>query len=487
MNSSEPDRIVFPDPDPVLTETPSIKKYIKYLAFFGPGAIVASITVGQGQLILGPQIGAWAGFALLWLITINIGSYIIAYVGCRFTMLSGIGLMDLFAIKTKKGWVNWISIAIILFFIPIFTATILTSLGQALAWVFGVGHYLIWGVSFCLLAGILVIVARYKFLEYTQAFFVAVLAIGAVVSVISIKPDILEILPNFITIGQNVPAGYPDWVINDYPSVTKTPIPLVMLGYLGTLSVTMLTLIGYLGWIKVEKWGIFKDRKDPNAFSQKCFNYFVKTGKITYLPNEEKEIKKSHILLKPLLIDLSLAFIIVSIVSAAYMIAGAVLLGPPEQALPTDAKLVEEQAIIFGYLADWLKPLFQISVVFALFGTVYAGFEAVSRMLYETGKSVSKRVGGLEYKRFMLYVLIFLLVTGVPLAIWMYKGLSVLLMLSLTLMFVGVIGVVMYGIGAIYLSQKVLPEKYKLGKIGLAVSILAIFLMMIPVLLIFVW
>jgi len=47
MNSSEPDRIVFPDPDPVLTETPSIKKYIKYLAFFGPGAIVASITVGH--------------------------------------------------------------------------------------------------------------------------------------------------------------------------------------------------------------------------------------------------------------------------------------------------------------------------------------------------------------------------------------------------------------------------------------------------------
>ena len=486
MNSSEHDRIVFPDPDPVLTEKPSIKKYIKYLAFFGPGAVVASITVGQGQLILGPQIGAWAGFALLWLITISIGSYIIAYVGCRFTMLSGISLMDLFAIKTKKGWINWLFIAILLVFIPIFTATILTSLGQALAWVFGIGHYLIWGISFCLLAGILVIVARYKVLEYTQAFFVAVLAIGAVVSVISIKPDILEVLPNFITIGQNVPASYPDWVLNDYPSVAKTPIPLVMLGYLGTLTVTTLTLIGYLGWIKVKKWGIFKDRKDSNAFSQKCFNHFNKNGEITYLPNDKKEIKKSRILLKPLLIDLSLAFIIVSIVSAAYMIAGAVLLGPPEQALPTDAKLVEEQVIIFEYLAGWLKPLFQISVVFALFGTVYAGFEAVSRMLYETGKSVSKRMEGLEYKRFMLYVLIFLLSTGIPLAIWMYKGLSVLLMLSLTLMFIGVIGVIMYGIGAIYLSQKVLPEKYRLGRIGLAIAIIAVFLMMVPILLVII-
>jgi Mn2+/Fe2+ NRAMP family transporter len=482
MKSDKQDLISFPEPDPILTEKPSIKKYLRYFAFFGPGAIVASITIGQGQLILGPQIGAWAGFALLWLITINIGSYIIAYVGCRFTMLSGIGLMDLFSIKTKKSWLNWLFIALMLFFIPIFTATILTSLGQALAWVFGFGHYLIWGVSLCLLAGILAIAARYKFLEYTQAFFVAVLAIGAVVSVISLKPDFLDILPNFITIGQNVPTNYPDWVITDYPSVTRTSIPLIMLGYLGTLTITILTLIGYLGWIKVKKWGIFKDRKDTNSFSQKCFDEFSKKGKITYLPNDLNEVKKSRILLKPLSVDLSLAFIAVSVVSAAYMIAGNYLLGPPFFKLPSDAKLIEEQLVIFTNLADWLKPLFQVSVVFALFGTVYAGFEAASRMLFETGRCISKRMKDLNYNRFMLYVLIYLLASGIPLAIWMYMGLSVLLMLSLTLMFIGVIGVIMYGIGAIYLSQKVLPEKYKLGKIGLAFSIIAILLMMIPIL-----
>ena len=44
---------------------------------------------------------------------------------------------------------------------------------------------------------------------------------------------------------------------------------------------------------------------------------------------------------------LVLAFIIVSIVSAAYMIAGAILLGPPHELLPSDAKLVQEQLIIF--------------------------------------------------------------------------------------------------------------------------------------------
>lgn len=48
MKSDKQNLISFPDP--VLTEKPSIKNCIKYIAFFGPGAIVASITIGQGKL-----------------------------------------------------------------------------------------------------------------------------------------------------------------------------------------------------------------------------------------------------------------------------------------------------------------------------------------------------------------------------------------------------------------------------------------------------
>ena len=478
MTKNKKDLITYPDPDPVLLEKPSLRKYIKYLSFFGPGAIVASLTIGQGQLIIGPQIGAWAGFALLWLISLSIGSYIIAYVSCRFTMLSGINVMDLFATKTKKGWFNWIIIVIMLIFIPIFTASIMTTLGQAIQWIVGIGHYLIWGVSFCLLAGILVLLGRYKLLEHTQAFFVGILAIGALFSVFYIKPDLLEILPNYLLIGQNVPNSYPQWV-DQVEGFSKTPIPLVMLGFLGTLNFTLITLIGYLGWIKVKKWGIFKDQEDPNNFSEKLFNSFKKNGKITYLPDDEKEIKKSRVLLKPLLIDLSIAFIIVSIVSSAYMIAGKYLLGPQE-ILPSDVDLIKTQGIIFSNMASWLEPLFKISVFFALFGTVYAGFEAATRMLFETGKTINIKIKNIQYKRFMLYLLIYILVISVPLAYLMYLGLSVLLMLSITLLFIGVFGVIIYGIGAIYLSQKVLPKKYKLGKINLILSIIAIILLIIP-------
>jgi len=485
------EKISYPEPHDVFVQKPSLRKYLKYLLFFGPGAIVASLTIGQGQLIIGPQIGAWASYSLLWLITLNIGSYIIAYISFRFTMLSGIGIMDLFAIKTHKSWFNWVFIIIMLIFIPIFTATIMTSLGQALNWIFGFGHYLIWGVLFCLIAGIIVIIGRFKLFEITHSIFIIVLATGAIVSVLTViianNINFMDIIPNFFTIGQNVPKEFPTWVTDNYPSVTKTSIPLYMLAYLGTLTITIITTIGYLGWIKIKKWGIFKDKKDPEVFSQKCFENFKKEGKITYLPEQSTELKKSRLLLKPVKIDLFLAFIIVSIVSASYMIAGYVLLGA-NKVLPSDAKLVQSQLIIFTYLADWLKPLFQISVVFALFGTVYAGFEAATRMLYETSKNFSKKIQDFEYKRFMFYVLIYILVTSVPLAIKMAidPNFSVLTFLSITLLFIGVIGVIIYGIGVIILSQTVLPEKYKLRPIGLVLSIFSVIFMSIPFIFLFI-
>ncbi|KAA0001839.1 MAG: hypothetical protein FE048_04825 [Thermoplasmata archaeon] len=473
--------IKFPEPDEILKEKPSIRKYIKYLAFFGPGAIVASVTIGQGQLILGPQIGAWAGFKLLWLITLSVASYIIAYVGCRFMLLSGINMMDLFAIKTKKGLLNWLFIAIIFIFTPLFIAAIVTTMGETMAWIIGKGHYLFWGILFCLLAAILAIVGRYKLVEYSQAFFVAILAIGAIISVILLKPYLLDILPNYFMIG-NVPE-YPEWVVREFPTVAEKPVPLIMLGYLGTLTLTIITIVSYSGWIKVKRWGIFKNNDNPDEFSQRLFSIFRKKGKITYLPEDEKEIKKSRILLKPVIVDMAIAFTIVAIASSAYMIAGAYLLGPQPDGtyrLPSDINLLKEQAVIFSNIAPWLKPLYQVSVFFALFGTVYGGFEAVSRMLYETSKSVSEKIRSLPYRKFMFYLLIYMLVTGLPLAILGYYGLSIILMLSITLLFIGVFGVIIYGIAAIYMSQKFLPEKYKMSRILLAAAIVSVMLMMVP-------
>ncbi|MDD3492748.1 MAG: Nramp family divalent metal transporter [Candidatus Thermoplasmatota archaeon] len=479
MSDSGSSAVLFCEPDPVLTARPSLRKYLRYLLFFGPGAVLASMTIGQGQLILGPQIGAWAGYALLWLITLNIGSYLICYVGTRFTMLSGISVMDVFALKTRRGWINWLLIGIMAIFVPTFAATIITTLGKSLEWIFGGGHYLFWGISFSVLAALLALLGRYKLLEVSQAFFVAVLGVGAIASVALLRPDLLDLLPNFFRIG-NVPS-YPGWV-DTVPDFTKTPIPLSMMGYLGTLTISIVPLVGYLGWVKVKKWGIFRGSEDPAALSQRLFSRYKEKGAIDYLPEDRQQLRMSRLHLRPLMVDLAIAFLIVSLVSAAYMIAGADRLG---RDIPTDVELIKRQAVIFSDMASWLKPLYQVSVAFALFGTVYSAFEAATRMLYETTRTIRPTAGRLSYKRFMLYFLVYVLSLGIPLALLMASGLSVLLVLSITLLFIGVIGVIIYGVGAVYITQRVLPAAYRLHPLSLAAAVVGVLLLCIPLLYLF--
>lgn len=483
------EKISYPEPDKVLTEKPSIKKYLKYLLFFGPGAIVASMTIGQGQLILGPQIGGWAQFGLLWLITANIASYIFCYIGTRFTMLSGINIMDIFSYKTKKGWFNWLLLIIVMIFIPIFTATIITTVGQSLAWIItGTSStvlYLPLGIAVCLLAAFLIIFAKYKFLEFVQAFFIVVLGIGAVISAVFVlqsvtNVDYFDMIISFFKIG-NVPS-YPGWV-DEIEGFTKTPVPMIMLGYLGTLTISMIPLVGYFGWIKIKRWGIFKDKKDPESFEEQTFEDFKKNkGSITFLPDSKDEIKKSRKLMIPLKVDLAIAFIVVSIVSVCYVICGRFLLGPQNGTylLPSNIDLIEQQSVIFTSLSPILKPLFQISVFFAFFGTIYAGFEAAARMIRQTSKNIIPKIHKMEYRKYLIYLIVYVLSLGIPLSILIYKGLSFMLILSITLLFIGVVCVLFYGIAVIYMSQKVLPEKYRLGPFGLLLGIIGIILMIIP-------
>ena len=209
------------------------------------------------------------------------------------------------------------------------------------------------------------------------------------------------------------------------------------------------------------------------------FARYQKQGAITYLPTDGREVRKSRLLLRPFIVDLVLAFVMVSLVSAAYMIAGADRLGPLQD-IPTDVDLLKKQAVIFSGIAGWLRPLYQVSVTFALFGTVYSAFEAAARMLYETTKSIRGGVRRIPYTRFMLYFLIYVLVLSIPLTLLMYYGLSVLLVLSITLLFIGVIGVVIYGLGVIFISQRVLPPAYHLHPIMLSAAIIGVLLLLLP-------
>ena len=95
------------------------------------------------------------------------------------------------------------------------------------------------------------------------------------------------------------------------------------------------------------------------------------------------------------------------------------------------------------------------------------------------------KIGHTPYRKFMFYFLLYILATGIPLAI-IGSMTSIILMLSITLLFIGVIGVAIYGIGAIYMSQKILPAEYRLRGIGLVIAVISVILMIVPIFFLFV-
>jgi hypothetical protein len=108
-------------------------------------------------------------------------------------------------------------------------------------------------------------------------------------------------------------------------------------------------------------------------------------------------------------------------------------------------------------------------------------------MLYETAKPISKKINKLSYRKFMIYILAYLLLVAIPLTIITYlTDLSLLILLSVFLLFIGVIGVIFYGIGSIFITQKILPAQYRLGKLGVALAWLAIILMLLPFIFLFI-
>jgi len=124
-------------------------RYLYYLKYFGPGAVIACMTIGAGDIVLAPRIGAWAIplYSALWIITFAmITKALTAYLATRYSLLSGEHIMTLFSRVRPRGWVNILSLIIGFALLPFMIATFLTILGNVLTVFTGTGDFIIWGV-----------------------------------------------------------------------------------------------------------------------------------------------------------------------------------------------------------------------------------------------------------------------------------------------------------------------------------------------------
>jgi hypothetical protein len=409
------------------------RHFIRYLKYFGPGAILASMTIGAGNIVLAPRVGAWAvpAYSALWIITFAlISKGLTAYMATRYSLLSGEHIMSLFARVRPRGWINIISIIIGFALLPFMIATFLTILGNVLTLFTNIGNYFMWGVGIGLLIACFGFFGTLRIMEIVQLVCAIFLAIGAIIAVLVVHPDWLNVLQGLVIV--QVPR-VATWVTAE--DIIAVPILLQMAAVYGTMNGVYSDFTAYIAW--------WRQKTNEKKISLKSEEF---TG---------------------MKVDLLLSLLIVAIFTIAFMVAGAVILGQ-KQIVPNGVDLISAQREIYATISPLIGLyLYPIAVLIVIAGTIYAGMDAVPRMIKAWADPISTRVKQIRFKRFQGYIVLYLLLVSLPLML-IEKP---IILMTLYLLTTGVFGMWLLGWGALWANQRHLPKEQRFGKGMLAIYI----------------
>lgn len=396
------------------------------MKYFGPGAVIACFTMGAGDVVLAPRIGAWAlpVYSALWIITFAmITKGLTAYLATRYSLLSGEHIMTLFTSFRPRGWINIVSLILGLVLLPFMIATFLTVLGNIIALFTNVGNFIIWGISIGGVIALFGFISTYKVVEKIQLVFALFLSIGALIAVVVVHPDWFAMFKGFFII--QVPKIAP-WVTAQ--DIITVPVMLQLAAIYGTMHGSYADFTAYISW-----W----------------------LGRV----NEKKVALKSEIM-TGLKLDLIISFVIVAIFMAAFLAAGVVILGE-RHLVPDGVDLISAQKSIYSVINPFVgNYLYPVAILIVIGGAIYAGMDATPRMIKAWLDPISKRTQKISFKRFQGYLILYYNIVSIPL---MFIQQPIILM-TIYLLFTGVFGMWLLGWGALWANLKHLPKEERLSK-----------------------
>ncbi|HJR51172.1 MAG TPA: Nramp family divalent metal transporter, partial [Gemmatimonadales bacterium] len=165
-------------------ESPPPPRGLAVLGVFGPGAILASATIGAGETILAVRAGAWGGYDLLWLILVAsfTKSFVLLYLLGRYAALTGDSVAHrLMELPGPRGWLLVFILLADLVPAGAVFAAIAAPCGALITQHAG-GDPRVWAIAFALLAILVAVVQKYELLEQQQVVVCFVLLVCVVVS-----------------------------------------------------------------------------------------------------------------------------------------------------------------------------------------------------------------------------------------------------------------------------------------------------------------
>ncbi len=468
MNSQvEPAPAAAPLPASLLSRNP-----VRWLAIFGPGAVIASLTIGVGELIFSSRAGALFGFRLLWFFLLVLAlKWILVFASARHIVLTGAHpfqrWMDL---PGPRGWFPLVFFLLAVPCFPIWVCfhagtlgTLVSSLAGTEAALSGGAHFG-WGIV--MLAGVLILAASggYQALERVQLAIVLLMLGAVLISVFFLRPDWMDFLRGLL-IPQ--PLAYPPWITPEtFPDIAQRPVWLEATTYVGVIGGSSYDYLAYVSYLREKHWGQ------------------AGVGVATSAELKAMTDNPSHVnrrWLRAPLVDCTMSFVSVLLFTGVFVVCGAVVLGPQHK-VPGGANLLALQAEFVASVHPWLKQVYFAGALLAVFGTLYGTIEVAPTILRELATAFRPGTAAKLRPRLRLWSVGWVGVGGFVILLWSLilhlqsgadKPPGLIAILTPANLFTGVLGCGLICLLNVWMDWRFLPVGLRPSKTFLCLSLLA--------------
>ena len=369
-----------------------IKKPPAGLAVFmlvGPSMIWAAEYIGSGEVIIATRTGAILGTTVLWAVVLGVFlKFWIGMSGARYTVCTGEGMVDMFGrMPGPKNWAVWI-VLVIQFVAGTFSIGALASSAAIfLNSMFPVGRTLC-GWIVALFAVAVAWSGIFDVLKIVMSVFVLIIVLGVLYVAGHVFPTLTELLGG---LSFKVPEIAP-WAVSieggDNP--WKEILPLLGWGAGGFAS-----QVWYTYWVLGAGYGAAAGRGYGKPADLSSLQQMSRTT-----------AEKIKGWCRVMYVDASLAVVIGIVVTSAFLVAGAGILGP-RQLAPEGSDLAMKLSEVFSQRWGSLGGfLFILAGAAALISTQIGQLAGWPRLLADSFRicvpSITKRFSWKKQFRFFL-------------------------------------------------------------------------------------
>jgi len=407
----------------IYAEPFSVGKLLRMMKFFGPAAVVASLSLGVGETIMVTGLGAWSEYGLLWLLILSVvvkGIFVTYLIG-RYTALTGQRIGH--RLVMLPGPRGWLLLAVIV--------AELGLIGMGLTAVAKPCGHLITYLSYDVLPGNLAfdtwvnlwtnvifaaamavsLMSSFQMLERQQIVICGMLVLGTIVATVLVMPDVGSMLEGAIRFG-HLPAA-PEWG----PSAVRADYSLNMVVIFGYIGGSLSGHLAYSSWVSMSGWGINSHPRIDEIRRRAGGG-----PRIDYLPDDPQQARRLRKLLLPLKWDCGMGAFVLLIVSVAFLAAGATILFPRQETLSGNSwELLTKQASIWREIHESMVPVYYVMILAALWGTLASVPEAITQVTNDFLGAIWPR-----FEQFPIWRLKCIIVSGCFAfsAVWTWSGIS---------------------------------------------------------------